>query len=505
MDNVTRRGFLTGGLGVAAGLAAASIANTGAFADKPISPGNGHGNGMPSLNHPTGDKKNWDVIVVGAGSAGIGAARTLIEEKPNLRIVIVEARDRIGGRMYTDRTSMGIPVERGCELVHGGPYASTYPWIEQAGFQMPMFQNNYIKQATAPATSPSAQWHQWDSPTSWLFPLGMPESLVKYDPAGQNVPLPATLPGEQAHSYLLRLGVTKENTPTGLAYWFTDDSEPLYNTPASRIGARFKSCIQFTLHPEQAPEQEVLDPNDPELNDGDYKIVGGYDQLLRFIVGDVPVMLKTVVEEVAYTPNGVELQTSKGALFGRRVIFAVPAGVMKRRDIAFTQGLPAAKWAAFDAFTYSNIFKCVLEFKGKVFTPNGSDNWGYAEMMDLSPTTLWNGSIAHTGYKGQIIVGWETGAAARELNSLTQPEKYAAVLDGVRKATGDPGLKYHKAVMTDWANEPYSWGAYGGGGNAPDMSATVGDVLYWAGMSTSTVSASYSSGVTQATQLLRAL
>ena len=111
----------------------------------------------------------------------------------------------------------------------------------------------------------------------------------------------------------------------------------------------------------------------------------------------------------------------------------------------------------------------------------------------------------YPGYKGQAIVGWETGAAARELHALPLEQKYQAVLEVVRKSAGDPGLQYHKAVMTDWANEPYSWGPYGSGGNSRDMAATVGGVLYWAGMRTSTVSASYSSGVAQADQLLLAL
>jgi len=128
VNNVTRRGVLTGGLGAAAGLAAATAASNAAFADPPLNPGNGNGN--PGLQHPTGDKKNWDVAVVGAGAAGIGAARRLADQRPDLRVVIVDARKRIGGRMYTDRTSMGVPVDRGCELVHGGPYASTYPWIQ---------------------------------------------------------------------------------------------------------------------------------------------------------------------------------------------------------------------------------------------------------------------------------------------------------------------------------------------------------------------------------------
>lgn len=79
---------------------------------------------------------------------------------------------------------------------------------------------------------------------------------------------------------------------------------------------------------------------------------------------------------------------------------AVPAGVMKRRDIAFSPGLPMEKWAAFDEFAYHSIFKAVLEFKEKVFRPLGTDDWGYAESMDLRPTTLWNASIASPRYKG---------------------------------------------------------------------------------------------------------
>lgn len=500
MGDITRRGVLGGGLAAVAGIASAGAAAAGQ------SDGNARGPAGPRHPHPTCGRTRWDVVVVGAGSAGIGAARRIADQRPDLRVVIVEARNRIGGRMFTDHTSMSIPVDRGCELVHGGPHASTYPWIKRAGFDLRMFQNNYIKLAKAPASSPSATWHQWDSPTSWLFPRGIPTSLVRYDPEGAAVALPAPAPGQMADAYLRNtLGLRESNWPSGLLYNLTDDSEPLYNTPASNVPDVLLDCIRYTLHPEQAPAQEVLDPNDPERNDGDYKLVGGYDQLLHYIAGNVPIALRTAVEEVTYSSKGVELSTSRGSLFGRRVIFAVPAGVMQHRDIVFSPGLPPAKWAAFDAFQYHDIFKVVLEFKHKVLAPNGSDNWGYAEMMDLSPTTLWNTSIAHPHYTGQVIVGWETGAAAAELHRLPLQQKYQAVLDVVRKAAGDQGLKYRRAVMTDWANEPYSWGPYGSGGNANDMSATVAGVLYWAGMRTSTVSASYSSGVTQANALLAAL
>jgi len=178
-----------------------------------------------------------------------------------------------------------------------------------------MFQNNYINLANAPASSPSSESHQWDSPTSWLFPLGVPDALLPYDPVGQNVPLPTPLTGEMTDAYLQRIVFSADNIPTGLTYWLTDDSEPLSHTPASDALSQLRRCIRYTLHPEQAPPKEILDPTNPEYNDGDYKLVGGSDQLLRYIVGNVPVMLNTAVEEVTYTSNGVELQTSKGDMF----------------------------------------------------------------------------------------------------------------------------------------------------------------------------------------------
>jgi renalase len=56
-------------------------------------------------------------LVIGAGMAGLTAARDLIDANEN--VIILEARDRIGGRVHTDRSFAGIPVEFGAELIHG--------------------------------------------------------------------------------------------------------------------------------------------------------------------------------------------------------------------------------------------------------------------------------------------------------------------------------------------------------------------------------------------------
>src|SRR5215216_400809 len=71
-----------------------------------------------------------DVIVIGAGAAGLAAARALVDA--GQRVIVLEARARIGGRVWTDRTFAGIPVERGAEFIHG-EQADTWALVRHAG------------------------------------------------------------------------------------------------------------------------------------------------------------------------------------------------------------------------------------------------------------------------------------------------------------------------------------------------------------------------------------
>ncbi|HET6298107.1 MAG TPA: NAD(P)/FAD-dependent oxidoreductase [Kribbella sp.] len=104
---VTRRGVLLGAATLAAGTLAAC--STGA----------------PRKND--GDHE-FDVVVVGAGATGLSAARDLADA--GKKVMVVEARDRIGGRMFTDRTSMPVPIELGCEFIHGAN-ASTWELVRK--------------------------------------------------------------------------------------------------------------------------------------------------------------------------------------------------------------------------------------------------------------------------------------------------------------------------------------------------------------------------------------
>src|SRR5690606_29782261 len=73
-----------------------------------------------------------DVIVLGAGMAGLSAAHALVDT--DLDVLVLEARDRLGGRAHTDRHFAGFPVEFGAEFVHGAR-VKTWEWIERLGLR----------------------------------------------------------------------------------------------------------------------------------------------------------------------------------------------------------------------------------------------------------------------------------------------------------------------------------------------------------------------------------
>ncbi len=71
-----------------------------------------------------------DVLVIGAGASGLAAARVLADA--GRRVIVLEARERIGGRVWTDRAFAAIPVERGAEFIHG-EQADTWRWCARPG------------------------------------------------------------------------------------------------------------------------------------------------------------------------------------------------------------------------------------------------------------------------------------------------------------------------------------------------------------------------------------
>jgi monoamine oxidase len=424
--------------------------------------------------------QQWDVVVIGAGVSGLATASQLV--KAGKKVVVLEARDRIGGRMWTDRTRMSVPIDLGCELIHGGPHASTWKLVQEEGLKTRMF-TKYIRKV-----NPSDPWQTRDVIGHLHFPKGKP--------VGLRLPLPAPAAGQTAQAYLEALGLPPANWPINI-HRMAIDTEPLSNQPAGKeLLETLEYCIRVTDDASQYKAVPLPDPNDPVLSRGDWRVIGGYDLILGPLKRGVDIRLQTIVRQIDYSKAGVEVATSRGSFKAKRCVITLPAGVLRSGAVKFNPPLPDAKVRNFDGVKYLPVFKTILEFDRQVVTFDGSTTDQAAIYMH-NPRSMWNSALGTPGFKGEVWVNWSTGAAATELWKVPAAQRFDASLEQVRLVAGDPGLRYRKATTHDWAHDPFALGAYGRGVGR-SMYEPVGDVLYWAGVQTSSVSSSYDTGLAAA-------
>lgn len=343
-----------------------------------------------------GGADSLDVIVIGAGVSGLAAAHDLVDR--GKKVVVVEARDRIGGRMWTDRSAASIPVERGAELVHG-PDASTWPLIR----------------------------------------------------------------GEGVATHEMKIAVTRRSP----------------SAPWRRI------------------------PPEPA---GDFRVIGGYHQILRPLSKGLAIKLNTVVQKIEYGGDGVTVRADRAGTAvtfqARAAVITLPLGVLRSGNVKFSPELPAAKTEALDAAEYHPACKVLMEFATPVLPMNAD----YVERLPANPSTLWNASASVPGFAGQVVAGWSEGDPARELLALPAKVRHQRVLEAVRIAADRPDLMYSKVIEHDWVNDPFAQGAYPlEVPEEEEIYSPVKDKLFWAGVVTPQIDLSLDSGRQAAADVLERL
>lgn len=263
-------------------------------------------------------RERWDVAVIGAGVTGLSAARNLADH--GLSVVVLEARDRIGGQLYTDHSFSSVPVELGAGLIHGRE-AHTWELVAEAGAETVRMR------------------------------------------AGEGVSAPIPTPGapradEDAAAYLRRMGVPEDRWPP-----VAIDNESLERWSA------------VWMH-----EYGIFDwwsvPRD------NFRVVGGYDGLLPPLSHGLDVRLEHAVRRVRWSGRGVELRVAapEGDLAVRadRCVVTLPIGVLKAGDVAFEPALPSGHRDAVEALDRTDALKLVYEFDRAVF-PADEDALGWDE------------------------------------------------------------------------------------------------------------------------------
>ncbi len=404
-----------------------------------------------------------DIIIIGAGAAGLAAGRALHDA--GRAPLIVEARERIGGRVHTDRTHG--PVELGAEFIHGDR-AATWALVRAAGLRAEL----------------------WDGPRL----LGRAGRLLPEDD-------PIATRARELHDAVIAHDGPDESAASVLARLAPPDDPAL--PFALQWLANVEAADTSRLSAAALAREHELSSNGL----GNFHLMDGYDRVLAHLAAGLDIRLGCPVERVRWAPGAVTLELAGGEqLTAKRVLITVPLGALQAGRPAFAPPLPPAKRAAIATIPMGHVTKLVLWFSRELW-PACS-----AISTDGRVATWWPVESAAT----PTLMGYTGGLKALALAALGEAgaiEVAVAELSELLEVDVRPALLGGR--LADWSRDEWTLGAYsyssvGIGDARARLAAPVEDTLYFAGEATvtwghiATVHGALESGARAAEALLAA-
>ncbi|BDV30932.1 flavin monoamine oxidase family protein [Microbacterium terricola] len=404
---------------------------------------------------------DFDTIVVGAGVAGLTAARLLARE--GRTVVVLEARDRVGGRVWSDRAD-GLVTDLGASWIHGITDSPVFAAAQ--AFGMPTVE--FTVGGYQPDSRPIAYYGLDGGRLSDADAQAFVADIHAVD---------ATL-----------LGVVAESAPDASYRDVTDDAVDRQGWDAARA-ERVREYMQHRSEEQYGAWIDDLAAHglDDDSIDGDEVVFPeGYDCLPARLSDGLDVRLEHVVARVAWGAAGVTVTTDRGAFTGDHAIVTVPVGVLQSDAFVIDPPLPDPVATALGRLTMNAFEKVFLRFATKFW-----DDGVYA-IRQLGPEGVW----WHSWYDLTALHGTPTlltfaaGPAARAIRDWDDAAVVDSVLGQLRRLYGDRVEQPTHVTITHWQDDPYAHGSYaymtvGSTTDDHDVLATpLGGVLHLAGEAT---------------------
>lgn len=419
------------------------------------------------------------VIVVGAGIAGLTAARRL--EAAGVEAMIIEARERIGGRAHTSPLD-GVDVDLGASWVHGTASNPLVPFLSEAGLPL----------------RPDGIWGAGMavfSDSGWL-----PPELATATALGMH--------GFDAEAALAALDGPDPSLADGFS-WYLDHGgfDPVWKEPVSGM---LESCFAALGTGGPAERISLTGHAGYQEEGGNAVVAGGYGRLVDHLAEGLNVHTRTPVTTLLHTSEGVEARWHDGNRRGDAAIVTVPLGVLQAGRIVFDPPLPASHGNAIRRLGMGTVEKLVLGFAER-FWPEGMR--GTARLTSDRTFPWWSDVSSHTG--APTLIGFHNPPLARPRLPRSAEERISLGLEALRSMFGEiPAPTF--AHATDWGGDPHALGSYSyipTGASPADMVTLAGPpfaTLHLAGEHTvpeayGTVHAAFLSGIRAATAVLGSL
>jgi polyamine oxidase len=400
------------------------------------------------------------VIVVGAGFAGLTAARSLLDA--GYAVEVLEANARRGGRVHTVDSFAGA-VDLGASWLHGGDGNPLKPIARAAA--IPTRESDYRNCITYDlAERDSAE------------PMA-PQFMQRTDRALRSVAARPVI----EHLIRTRIGIAPRTSSIGdlleqvasvaeprAHECYVRGTETLWASPIGELG------ISGLL------KKSATRPSKGLLATGEQFVLGGMARILDLVAGDVPVSLDTQVRRIEHGPDGVRVTSTRGVHEADAAIVTVSVGVLRAGAIDFAPALPVAHRRALRYLDMGVMNKVVLYFE-RPFWPERTD---YFMLCGGFGALVWN--LYH--YAGiPALVTMLAGPEAIPAESMSDDELVARIRADIARAFGKPTPEPLQALVTRWRSDPFTLGSYsrllrGSTGREPQiLSRPVGPRLLLAG------------------------
>jgi monoamine oxidase len=366
----------------------------------------------------------YDVLVIGAGMAGIMAARTLADD--GYRVIVLEGRDRIGGRLWTD-DSLGAPLDLGASWIHGIEDNPVAALVEE--YRIETAVTDY-------------------------------ENIVLYDTDGEEVSDRRFVALEaRLVSLLTRAAEYGETLDNDISIQAGLDRfiQPRLSESDRRA---LNYAINVTVEHEYAADADSLSlwywEDEGGFDGEDVIFPGGYVQVVERLADGLDLRLSHRVESIRYGDDGVTVRCTQGDFVGSYCVVTVPLGVLKAERIRFDPALPQEKRTAIQRLGMGVLNKVYLRFP-EVFWDEESDMLGYiAERRGE-----WGEFLNIAYYTGDpILLGFNAGRYGRAIESMSDDEIVAGMMETLRTIYGPEIPQPEGYLITRWGQDPFAGGSY---------------------------------------------
>jgi monoamine oxidase len=364
-----------------------------------------------------------EVLVLGAGMAGLGAARALADG--GAEVTVIEARDRIGGRTHTSHLWPDLPVDMGASWIHGTEGNPLTALARKVGLTL--------------------------TPTTY-------DRSVTFDATGREVPF--IKPAKRALKLVekARKRVDDLDADVSLQQAILASPEWQALTPEDRRIARL--AINTRIEHEYSGDWSRLSAwhfDDGKDFPGDEAVVTpGFGPILTHLAQGLDIRFGQTVTSIAPRGKGVQVTTAKGAFRADHAVVTLPLGVLKAGSVGFAEPLGRKRQRAIDRLEMGLLNKCVLRFD-RVFWPADKD-W----IDFLGPTeTLWGDWTNYHPACGQpVIVGFNAARMADEVEALDDADATASAMAALRAMFGSGTPDPVASQISRWRADPFALGAY---------------------------------------------